>query len=140
MQKSKKKLIEPASFITGLAAGSLLTFLYATHGGKVIRTILKNDSNLIIDNAVEKKNELIKKLKSLISNAGESINSAFKNSRRTIDVELMSIRAGISSAVDTYLKTRKVDKNLEDITEDYLFEDDYDLLPKYEGMKKRVSK
>ena len=84
-------------FILGAAAGSIATLFFATREGKVFRRILKNDTNLLWENASEKG-------QAVYSAVELNVNHCYNGVIRLLNREFMGIRAGINAAVKTFPK------------------------------------
>ena len=119
----------------GAATGSLTTFLYATHSGRVFRRILLNDTDMMLENVNEKSREFL-------SSVDMNVRHIYKKALRSIDTELRSINAGITAAVKSMTENNGSYRFVEDITEDFMLDDnnfglDSEDLPKQEGMRRR---
>ncbi len=135
MAKKQNSFLITSCFLLGAAAGSLITFLFATHSGKVFRRILINDSDLLLENAEEKSREFF-------SSVDMNIRHIYKKALRSMDTEIRSIKSGINAAIKIIKDNNHPQGLIEDITEDFVFnEDKFDLdsenLPKREGMRRR---
>lgn len=135
MAKKQNSFLITSCFLLGAATGSLTTFLFGTHTGKVFRRILINDTDLVLENAEEKGKEFF-------SSVDMNIRHIYKKALRSIDIEIRSVKAGINAAVKMIKENNHTNDLIEDVTEDFIFnEDKFDFdsenLPKREGMRRR---
>lgn len=144
-----------AAFLLGAVVGGVIALLYAPQSGKETREDISDEINNYIKKAGETKNKLIDKAKNfsndMISHT-EKVYSDVRNFKEgkysgtaeKIEKEISRLRSAIKAAVDSYKDTKKVRRIFPDEDKyyftdfgDYLFQDEEDSLPKFEGMKKR---
>jgi gas vesicle protein len=135
MAKNKNTLLTFSCFLLGAATGSLTTFLFSTHGGKVFRRILINDTDLMWENIESKSRDIFYFVDA-------SIRHIYKKALRSIDTEIRGVKAGINAAITLIKEDNSSYGFIEDITEDFIInEEDFgfssDSLPKQEGMRRR---
>ena len=135
MAKKQNPFLITSCFLLGAATGSLTTFLFGTHTGKVFRRILINDTDLMLENAEEKGKEFF-------SSVDMNVRHIYKKALRSIDTEIRSVKAGIIAAVKMIKENNHTDDLIEDVTEDFIFNEDKlgfnsEILPKREGMRRR---
>ena len=135
MAKKQNSFLKASCFLLGAAAGSLTTFLFATHSGKVFRRILINDTDLMLENAGEKSREFF-------SSVDMNIRHVYKKALRSLDTEIRSVKAGINAAIKMIKEKNEPGGFIQDITEDFIFNEDKfgfdsENQPKQEGMRRR---
>jgi gas vesicle protein len=136
MFKENSNIIKASCFLLGTVAGSLTTFLFSTHGGKVFRKILRNDTVLMWENIENKSRDIF-------YSVDTSIRHIYKKALRSVDMEVRSIAAGINAAFKSMLKNDSSNDFIVDITQDFFWDDDLEItygsenFPKQEGMRRR---
>lgn len=144
--REKKNCFGIGTLLLSAAAGSMITFLFATREGRIFRTILTNDLDIYFENAKGKASELIKRAKStagdiyrkteeLINISKQFASGKYKGTKESFEKEIEAIHSAYSAAIESY-------KQFADEETDYIDKYDwlgeYDLLPKHEGMRRRT--
>lgn len=144
--REKKNCFGIGTLLLSAAAGSMLTFLFATREGRIFRTILTNDLDIYFENAKEKANDILNKAKStagdiyrkteeLINISKQFAAGKYKGTKENFEKEIEAIHSAYSAAIESYKQF--ADEETDNIDKyDWLGE--YDLLPKHEGMRRRT--
>lgn len=153
--EDKKAQKIAAAFLLGAVIGGVIALLYAPKSGKETREDLSNDIGKYLRKAKEKKEILISKAKRLSNemiNRTEKVYEDVRNFKEgkyagtaeKIENEINRLKNAIKAAVESYRDTKKVRRFFPDEDKyyftdfgEYLFDEEEDNLPKFEGMKKR---
>ena len=135
-------------FLIGLAAGSVVSLLYAPKSGREFRTDLKKDFPGFLKKAEDIKAKLIDKAKSIASDISKKSEKFVETSKKlvegkypgtveTLEKEFASMKYAINTAVSNYKRStdfrRITDKEIDDLFIDF----ENEVLPKFIGMGKR---
>lgn len=148
------------NFLIGTIVGGIAGFLFAPKTGQQLREDLKDDldsylkkvkeaGNRIVEDAQNTANQMVEKANQLIALVDKYMGEDFKESLDKIEKEISSVKAAISTAVDTYKSnSAKTENSSESIADDIFIDfvkensEEYDdeILPLHEGMKRRHDK
>ena len=143
--RGKKHCFSIGTLLLSVAAGSLLTFLFATREGKIFRTIMTNDVDLFLEHAKEKASEIInkakltaneiyKKTEEIIKISKEYAAGKYHGTKESFEKETEAIHSAYKAAIESY--KHFTDEEIDHI-DNYDWLGEYDLLPKQLGMRRR---
>ncbi|MFZ0456612.1 MAG: YtxH domain-containing protein [Ignavibacteriaceae bacterium] len=148
------------SFLTGTIVGGVAGFLFAPKTGQQLREDLKEDldsyikkvkdaGNKIVEDAQNTANQMVGKANQLIALLDKYIGEDFKDSLDKIENEISIVKAAINTAIDTYKSNSAKSENSSESIADDIFidfvnenseEDEEEIMPLHEGMKRRHDK
>lgn len=153
--ENKKAQKIAAAFLFGAVIGGVIALLYAPKSGKEIREDISKDIDKYIRKAKEKKDILISKAKKLSNDMIDRTEKVYEDVRNfkegkyagtaeKIENEINRLKNAIKAAVESYQDTKKARKFFPNEDKyyftdfgDYLFDEEEENLPKFEGMKRR---